>query len=470
MTHASGNPKHIPVYLQADISKLPHADQGALRHLVSAVRAINPIYLEQMKQNFAKTNDIFDPSRGNNFYPEAFTRKELDAYLEEHPYRREALMSPFTVVARYGDALMAIPYSEMYRKKIKEVARALEAAANLVTHETFRNFLHGRANAFRTDSYIESDREWVQCVGSPLELIIGPFETYEDSILGVKRDFEATLGVVLPDEQEKIERYQELALAFDDFLGKKYGYTPFYTTTRMTVIDEVVTGGSTLYGFIAMAANLPDDEEIRRTVGSKKTFMRNVIEAKFQILTSPIAQKVLMETALDPKTFLQFIIGHELSHGLRFRFEGVHFGPLASPLEEAKADVFGVLFLYFLAQRGIVAREIAENAAIICIADGLREIRFNLKEAHAVGSLIKYRWLKDKGAIRFDGEKIFADRSILFEAFSTLGDELYKLTQTRNPKMAESFLQEWGAYFNQLTTILRSIEDLPVDIDPIFSI
>lgn len=471
MTHASGNPnKHVPVRISADTSQLAEGDKAALPYLIAAVRGIGPIYLRQMNQNFAATGGIFDRSRGNNFYPAGLLREDILAYIDQHPDQRDALFNPFSVVERRGAALVAIPYAEFYREECEIVARNLEAAATLVTHSGFQNFLLGRARAFRTNSFHENDREWVQCTGTPIELIIGPFESYEDKILGIRRDFEGTLGIVPADEQRKIEQYQDFAIEFDVFLGRKYGYTPFYTPTRMTVVDVIITAGSGLYGFIAMADNLPDDEDIRRDVGSKKTFRRNMIEAKFDVMTAPIAQRTL-GIQLDPEVFLQFIIGHELAHGLRFRFAGEQFGPLASPLEELKADVFGVLFLYFLAERGIVSREVAEESAMACIADSIREVRPDLEEAHAVGALIRFNWLRDADALRFEGERIALDRMRLFEAFGKLGNALlYALTQTHSPEAAAKFVGQWATVPEQLWSIVRSLEDLPIDIDPIFEV
>ncbi len=468
MTRASGNPKHVPVSITADTSHLSEGDRLTLPHLVRAVQGINPIYLRQMKQKFAATGGIFDRSRGNNFHPAGLTREEFDAYLEQHPKQKEQLLSPVTIVRRHGPkTLRSTPYSKVYSRELGAVVDQLVRAAKFVEHDDFRNFLYRRVMAFLTNFYKGSDVEWVKCLGAPFEIIIGPFESYEDNILGVKRDFEGTLGIVLPDEQKRVERYQILAVGFDNFLGGKYIYTPRYTSTPMTVVDEIVAAGGNLYGFIAMAGNLPNDEDIRQEVGSKKTFFRNVIEAKFQIITGPIAERV-MGLTLDSQLFLMFIIGHEICHGLPFRFAGEDFGPLASSLEEAKADVFGVLFMYFLADQRIITWEAANNAAIMCIADGLREIRFDEKEAHGKGSLIKYGWFLKEGAIRFDGGKIIIERNRLHHSFETLGAALYELSQSKSYAKAQEFLTIWGLMPEGLLSIIRSLADLPVDIDPVF--
>lgn len=402
MTHATGDPRKVPVRIGADISHLAAGDKAALPHLIRAVQPIDPLWVKQMSH-------------------------------------------------------------QDFRTELIAVAEQLEAAARFVTHEGFRNFLLGRAVAFRTNSYHESDTEWVQCLGAPFELIIGPFEPSEK--LGGQKEFEGTLGIVLPDQQERVRQYEQLAIEFEEILGRRYGFAPRYTSTPITVVDEIVAAGGAM-SFITMASKLPNDEDIRASVGSKTTLFQNIIEAKFRELTLPIARRVL-GVELEFETFMKFIIGHELSHGFAFRFQREHFGPRYYGLEEAKADVFGVLFL---AERGIISRETAEEAAIICIADSLREIRLDIEEAHAVGALMRFNWLQENGALRFDEERIVLERPRLLDAFGTLGDALFRLSQTRSPEEAKSFLGQWGTVPDQLTPIVKSLEHLPVDIHPVFKV
>ncbi len=405
MNHRTGDPRYIQVSINADITSLSAGDKEALPHLIRAVQLIGPVWTKQMNH-------------------------------------------------------------QDFSADLRVVAGALEAAAELTTHEDFRKFLYGRALAFRTNSYHASDTEWVQCLGAPFELIIGPFEPTEK--LGGEKEFEGTLGIVLPDEQERVRQYEQLAVEFESALAKRYGFIPRYTATPITIIDEVVAAGGAM-SFIAMASKLPNDEDIRSSVGSKTTLFRNIIKEKFTHLTFSLAQRIL-GVELDPEIFLQYIIGHELSHGMNFRFQRKDFGSLASSLEEAKADVFGVLFLYFLAESGIIARETAEEAAIICIADSLREIRLDVEEAHAVGALMRFNWLQSEDVLRFEGERIVLERSRLLESFGTLGDALYVLTQTHSPEGIKSFVGQWGAVPDQIRPIVRFLKDLPLDIVPIFQV
>ncbi|MDA2935740.1 hypothetical protein MYX06_00765 [Patescibacteria group bacterium AH-259-L05] len=473
MAHATGKPdEHIRAPIRADISHLGEDDRKVLRLLIKAVDQINPIYLAQMRQDLEETGDVFDRSRGNNFYPPDLTREEFDAYLKVHPEDKEALLSPFTNVERDGDRLRAILYSEVYQEQLDEIAQLLEQAAEFTDHSQFKKFLLGKAHAFRTNGFKQIDKEWVRCVGAPFELIIGPYESYDDSLFSIKRDFEGIVGVVKKEVNQMAQYYQQFAIEFDAYLGKNYGYMPRNTLIPMVVIDEVMASGGALYGFVPMACNLPNDKDIHEQVGSKKTFMRNVMDAKFNLLTLPIAKRVLSSEAvsvLNKDLYFLFVLGHELSHGISIRFgdrkEFLDFGP---SFEEAKADVFGILFLFFLADQGIIEQDIAKNAVISRVVDGLRQVRLSLEEAHAVATLVQYNWLLKHGAFRFSGQGFEFNPDCFHSAISTLGDEFYKLSQANDYEVVKQFVDKWGGVPDEIRRMCKSLKGIPIDIDPVF--
>src|SRR6476646_5899986 len=86
----------------------------------------------------------------------------------------------FWLLRRGSDGkLMTVPYSEAYAEFLKPAAKLLNEAAALTTNETLKHFLTTRAGAFATDDYYDSDVAWMD-LDSPIELTIGPYETYED--------------------------------------------------------------------------------------------------------------------------------------------------------------------------------------------------------------------------------------------------------------------------------------------------
>ena len=95
--------------------------------------------------------------------------------------------------------LKTVPYSEEYREFLEPAAKLLREAAALTTNQTLKNFLNKRAEAFSSNDYYASDVAWMD-LDSPIDVTIGPYETYEDELFGYKAAFEAY--VTLRDEAE----------------------------------------------------------------------------------------------------------------------------------------------------------------------------------------------------------------------------------------------------------------------------
>ncbi len=412
---------------------------------------------------------VCDKQRQTNLYPADLTTQKFQTYLEQHPRQSERLLSPFTVVRRRGNLLIAVPYSRIYRRELDEVATHLDTAANLTTHDAFRSFLRGRIMAFLTNDYLRSDREWVQCLGAPFELILGPYESDGDSFWGVKRFFEGTVGIVRQDMQQMLDGYQDRAVEFNAFLGKEFGYSAPTKRGPITMVDEVLAVGDPI---ATMGSQLPNDQIIREKEGSKRTLFYNIIVEQYRNLVEPILRYAIREydtAVLDLETYIEFIKAHEVCHGgVAFRFQAPDFRPYSFRLEEAKADVLSIPFQFFLA-----GQKNAERFAVLLIADAIREIRRDGKEAHGQGSIIKLSWLLEAGAIRVEHGKIVVVHERLYRAFWELGKALYDLSQTgsldRATRVAE-FIGRWGSMPAELASVIESMPHIPTNIRPVFAV
>jgi hypothetical protein len=74
---------------------------------------------------------------------------------------------------------------------LEPAAKLLKEAAALTTNATLKNFLNKRADAFGTDDYYESDVAWMD-LDSPIDVTIGPYETYEDELFSYKASLKLT--------------------------------------------------------------------------------------------------------------------------------------------------------------------------------------------------------------------------------------------------------------------------------------
>jgi len=472
--HTNNQAAHIPVSITADTSGLSVDDLGVMMLLIQAAKHVDNIYLLQCGQYGREENVPFDGSKPKTFYSSKVTVAGMEAYIEAHPDERDALLSPFSTVGvdMFGH-YYAEAYAVRYKSDMERVSDLLSKAAARLDDSPFKTFLELRSRAFMTNQYRESDIAWIHANNGPFEFTVGPYESYADKLFGVKRTFESILGVVLARETEMAQSFQTQVSKFDAFLGQRYGYPTKTTLTPMVVMDEVYASGEAIYDYVPMAYNLPNDRDIHAEVGSKKVFIRNVMAAKFEHISKEIARRTLSASdaeQFDFDTYLRFVIGHESAHGLSFHFDGSVFGPVASAIEEGKADVFGMWFLYYMADIGLLDKNIADVAVMENLNDGLRQIRFGVEEAHAVGAIVQLNWfMKEQALVLTDGGFTF-DSARFRDAVMSLGDELYLLAIKKDQALVEAFAATWGKEVPEaIEKLLPRLADIPVDIDPVFT-
>src|SRR5580658_6632466 len=151
---------------------------------------------------------------GRGFYPPDMTKQKFDAYVAAHPDQKTALYSPFTVVrtkseSSPGSELIAIPYHVEYREFVEAMAKDLREAATLSDDPAFAKFLRLRADALLTDDYYASDIAWLDLENPKFDVVFAPYEVYDDSLLGVKTTYGASVMIRNDVESEKLALYQK---------------------------------------------------------------------------------------------------------------------------------------------------------------------------------------------------------------------------------------------------------------------
>ena len=134
---------------------------------------------------------------GAAFYPPDLTKEEFERYVAAHPEQKDALQGLFTVVRRDGANLVAIPYSRHYAGQLEVAVGRLREASALTTNASLRNYLDKLIVALRSDEYRESDMAWMDLNG-PIEVVIGPYEVYEDELFNFKAAYESFIATHAP--------------------------------------------------------------------------------------------------------------------------------------------------------------------------------------------------------------------------------------------------------------------------------
>jgi hypothetical protein len=285
------------------------------------------------------------------------TKEEFNAWVSTlSAEEKEKATGFFYVIRRDANGkLKTVPYSQEYREFLEPAAKLLREAAALTSNKTLKDFLRKRADAFASDDYYASDVAWMD-LDSPIEVTIGPYETYEDELFGYKAAFEAYVTLRDQGESAKLKKFSQYLQELENNLpmDARYRNPALGAASPITVVNEVFSSGEGNSGVQTAAYNLPNDERVVKAKGSKKVMLKNVQEAKFQKTLVPISKVVLaraQQSALDFETFFTHILTHELMHGIgphNITVNGQQttvrkqLKELYSAIEEAKADITGL--------------------------------------------------------------------------------------------------------------------------------
>jgi hypothetical protein len=320
---------------------------------------------------------------------------------------------------------------------------------------------------------------------SPLEVVIGPYETYEDGLFGYKAAFEAFLCIAQPEDSRRLDKYKgELPFLERNLpIPDEHKNLHRGTDSPIRVVDEIFTAGDARAGVQTLAFNLPNDERVREAKGSKKVLLKNMMQAKYDAILKPIAARVLPKEdvdRLDFDAYFHFILFHEMSHGLgpgRITLDGrktevrLELKDLYSAFEEAKADVVGVDDLYALARRGVVDPGIVEHLPWTYVAGLFRAARFGTTEAHGLGVVIQANYLLEKGAIEVTSDGRFRPVVDRFPgAIRELAHDILMIQATGDYQGAQDMVKRYGTVPAAMATLLDSLRSVPVDVDPSYAI
>ncbi len=522
--------RFAPTELKVDISALSPGDRKALVKLVEAARVIDGIFMTQYwsgdhalytklqkdtsplgkarlhyfwinKSPWSELdgNTAFIPGvpehklPGANFYPESMTREQFESWVKTLPEKEQQQATGFFTVIRSDgkNGFKIVPYSEAYRDDLQRAAKLLNEAASLTDNATLKHFLTTRAAAFLSNDYYESDLAWMD-LDSPLDITIGPYETYNDEIFGYKASYEAYVNIRDEQESAKLGAFsQKLQLIEDNLpLDPKYRNPKIGAQAPIRVVNEVMSAGDGAHGVQTAAYNLPNDERVVAEKGSKRVMLKNVQQAKFQQVLVPISKRVLAtdeQADVSFDAFFTHILTHELCHGLgphQITVNGKPTTPreqlkeLYSAIEEAKADATGLFALQYMldhAQQMGLAEILKPDANsekrlyTTYLASSFRTLRFGLGDAHGKGMAVQVNYLMDKGGFLVRPDGTFAvDYAKIKNAVRDLTHDLLTVEAEGNYAGAKQMLDTLGVLRPEFKQALSKLGDIPVDIEPIF--
>lgn len=496
---------YASVKLTADLSALSENDKKCLSLLIQAAQIMDDLYWQQAWGDKSVLLDkASDPAvkkyleinygpwdRLDNdtpflegfpakpataqFYPADMTEDEFKAL--ENPDKD----SPYTILRRNSNGkLEVIWYHDAYKTQLTEAARLLREAAELTSNTELKTYLSLRADALETDRFTASDEAWMAMKTSPIDLVIGPIENYEDGLFNKKTAYE---GYVLIKDMEWSAKLAKYA-AFLPALQKNLPVKDVYKTevpasgSDLNAYDVVYYAGDCNAGGKTIAINLPNDEQFQLQFGTRRLQLKNAIRAKYEKIMVPVADVLIHPDQRKYITFDAFfanVMFHEVAHGLGIKNTINGKGSVSAALEntqsfieEGKADILGLYMITQLHEMGELEGGL-EDYYVTFMAGIFRSIRFGAASDHGKANMIRFNYFSEQGAFQRNAEGYYqVDMVKMKTCIASLSEILLTIQGDGDKVRAEKLLQEKGTISKQLQQDLDRVNAAKIPLDIVF--
>ena len=499
--------EYAPFKLTTDLSVLTEKEKQMLPFLFEAANIMDEIFwmeafgdkdklftgdLDKYTRTFLeinygpwerlKNNEPFLPGYGEkpagaNFYPEDMTKEEFEAWNEE------TKTSQYTLIRRGEEGnLKSVPYHIAFEDKVKKAAELLKQAAELAEEPGLKNYLEKRAEALLTDEYYESDVAWMEMKDNTIDFIVGPIENYEDQLYGYKTAHESFILIKDKKWSQKLVKFAALlpGLQKDLPVEQKYKDETPGMDSDMNVYDAIYYAGDCNAGSKTIAINLPNDERVRETKGSRKLQLKNSMQAKFDKILVPISGLLIDEEQRNHVKFDAFFentMFHEVAHGLGLGNTVNQSSTVREALkdtytsiEESKADILGLWAVYRLNEMGELGEKDMMDNFVTFMAGIFRSVRFGASSAHGKANMMCFYYFQETGA--FERDEATGTYRVNFEkmkeAMMNLSEEILIIQGDGDYETAKKMIEEKGFIREALQKDLDRINEAGIPRDIVF--
>lgn len=498
--------KYTPFKLEADVSALSENNKKMIPILIEAAQIMDDLFWyeaygdknafmssldDEKVKTFAKINygpwdrlngnapfveGAGDKPLGANYYPKDMTKDEFEAS------DLEGKSGLYNFIRRdEAGKLISVPYHVQFREEVAKVSELLAQASELADEEGLKKYLQLRSEAMLNDDYQPSDFAWLDMKQNPIDVVIGPIETYEDQLFGYKAAHEAYVLIKDMDWSKRLEKYAaflpELQTGLpvpEEYKAEKPG-----RDTELNAYDVVYYAGDCNAGSKTIAINLPNDEEVQLQKGTRRLQLKNAMKAKFEKILIPIADELIDPSQRQHIKFDAFFANtmfHEVAHGLGIKNTINGKGTVrkalkehASALEEGKADMLGLYMINQLHKKGEVDGDL--NDYIVTFMAGIfRSVRFGASSAHGKANMIRFNFFDEMGAFTRDENsgtyKVNFDN--FQKAMDALSEKILTLQGDGDYDGVAALVSDKGVIKDQLKADLDRLSAAGIPVDIIF--
>ncbi len=496
------------VSLRVDLSDLSEEEREVLDLLVSAAEIIDDIFwlqtygnsreslLEQLSGEYARKYALVnygpwsrlaghtsfypgfkDKPLGAQFYPVDMSRAEFDVW------ESTLKSSPYTMIRRNQDnELIAIPYAEAFADQLNEISLILNQAANTIDYENMSHFLRVLAQDLQKDDFSASEYAWMQMKDNNIDLVMRPLDTGEDRKFGYKAAYSTYLVLKDREWSAQLERYSGMTKILLESLPVPEAYKQENPgdDAEIFVYDALYYAGHCNAGPKIIALYLPRDPEVQKQTGTRSMQLKNVMEAKFEHILSPIGEMMIHESQrsyVSSDAFFLLTAFHEIAASLGISLTVDGEGAVSDALREhhntinaTSTDLMALYMISQLAEMGEITQEEFQQAYITSFASVMRSSRFGAAGAHGIAGMIRFNL--------FEREEVFhrcpetftytVDVERMKDAVEKALIELILLQGNSDYKAAGTLIEKDGFMPDYFKADIERINNANIPVDVIF--
>ncbi len=353
--------------------------------------------------------------------------------------KNKALMDPFTVVVEgeKKDALKAVPYHEAFKADVEAISGQLKAAAEALGDKepALRAYLLATAQSFTDDKWWSADEAWAKmdAKNSKYYLRVAADEVYREPC-STKALYHVSFGVINQGSLKwqgkldplKIEMEKALAeLAGPPYKAREVSFKlPDFVDIALNAGDSRPPSGATI------GQSLPNFGPVANEGRGRTVAMTNFykdpdsIDALKATTESLLCTDTMAKYTTEKEPQLMSTVLPEAAHNLgpahQYKANGkidrdTFGGPLASTLEELKAQTAALYFTDWLVEKKEITAAEAEKAHVRDIVWAFGHISRGMYDDdkhpknYSQLAAIQLGWLMKNGAVAWKADETAAN-------------------------------------------------------------
>ena len=412
---------------------------------------------------------------GATFYPADMTKEELEQSDLKDKFGQYSVVQRDTT-----GKLMSVPYHELFATQLQSASSLLKQAALIAEDEGLKKYLNLRADALTSDNYTASDLAWMDMKNNGLDIIIGPIENYEDNLFNARASYEAYVLVKDKEWSKRLAKYVSLLPGLQKGLPvpAKYKQEKPGVDSELNAYDVVFYAGDCNAGSKTIAVNLPNDAMIQQKKGTRRSQLKNAMQAKFDKILVPIANELIdkeQQQYINFDAFFANVMFHEVAHGLGIKKTVTGKGLVKdalkeqfSWLEEGKADVLGLYMVTNMLKAGELQGDLKAYYTTY-MAGLLRSVRFGAASAHGQANMQCFNFFKQQGAFTRSATGTYkVDYAKFEQAMNALSKLILTLQGNGDKAAVEKAQAENAVISSELKQDLNNLNKKGIPVDIVF--